>query len=221
MTHTYNTRNSNINNEENENDQATKISNLIINLEKKLISRFDGVDKVILNLKDVIIKNLQLENQRLQTRVNNLENKVISPEISGNHLEQYGRRNNLEITGISDDFSDQNLKSKVVEVLNEIHVDVSRSDIEACHRIGRSKNSSKKTIVRFINGKYAKKVLLNRKIFRKNVTYNNIFINENLTKTNNLIAYNCRKLKCNGMIDKSYSREGVINISSPQIRIGN
>ena len=109
MTHTYSTRNNNINNEENENDQATKTSDLIINLEKKLISRFDGVDKEILNLKDVIIKNLQLENQRLQTRVNNLENKVISLEISGNHLEQYGRRNNLEITGISDDISDQNL----------------------------------------------------------------------------------------------------------------
>ena len=87
MTHTYNTRSNNINNEENENDQATKSSDLIINLEKKLISRFDGVDKEILNLKDVIITNLQLENQRLRTRVNNLENKVISLEISGNHLE--------------------------------------------------------------------------------------------------------------------------------------
>ena len=220
MTHTYNTRNNNINNEENENNQATKISDLIINLEKKLISRFHGVDKVILNLKDVIIKNLQLENQRLRTRVNNLENKVISLEISGNHLEQYGRRNNLEITGISDDVSDQNLESKVVDVLNEIQVDVSRSDIEACHRIARSKNSSKKTTVCFINRKYAKKALLNRKILRKNITYNNIFINENLTKTNNLIAYNCRKLKRNGMIDKSYSREGVIHISSPQISNG-
>ena len=79
----------NINNEENENDQATKISDLIINLEKKLIYRFDGVDKEILDLKDVMIKNLQLENQRLRrTRVNNLENKVISLEISGNHVEQ-------------------------------------------------------------------------------------------------------------------------------------
>ena len=144
MTHTYNTNNNNINNEENENDRATKTSDLIINLEKKLIFRFDGVGKEIFNLKDVIITNLQLENQRLRTRVNNLENKVISIEISGNHLEQYGRRNNLEITGIFDDVSDQNLESKVVEVLNEIQVDVSRSDIESCHRIGRSKNSSKK-----------------------------------------------------------------------------
>ena len=140
--------------------------------------------------------------------------------MSGNHLEQYGRRNNLEITGISDDVSDEQLEGKVIEVLNEIQVDVSRSDIEACHRIGKSKNSSKKTIARFINRKYAKKALLNRKNLRDNVTYKNIYINENLTQTNNTIAYYCRKLKRNGMIDKSYSREGVIHISSPTIRNG-
>ena len=86
--------------------------------------------------------------------------------------------------------------------------------------MAEAKIHQKKTIVRFINRKYAKKALLNRKILGKNVTYNNIFINENLTKTNNLIAYNCRKLKRNGMIDKSYSREGVMHISSPQISNG-
>ena len=208
MAHTYNTRSNNLNNEVNESDQAPNTSELIINLEKKLISRFDGVDNEILNLKDVIIKNLQIENQRLQTRVNDLENRVLSFEISGNHLEQYGRRNNLEITGISDDVSDENLEGKVIEVLNEIQVDVSRSDIEVCHRIGKSKNSPKKTIVRFTNRKYAKKALLNRKSLMNNVTYNNIYINENLTKANNTIAYNCRKLKRNGMIDKNYLREG-------------
>ena len=102
------------------------------------------MDKEILNLKDVIIKNLQIENQRLQTRFNDLENRVLSLEISGNHLEQYGRRNNLEITGISHDVSDENLEGKVIEVLNEIQVDVSRSDIEACHQIGKSKIHQKK-----------------------------------------------------------------------------
>ena len=90
MAHTYNTRSNNLNNEENESEQAPNTSELIINLEKKVISRFDGVDKEILNLKDVIIKNLQIKNQRLQTRVNDLENRVLSLEISGNHLEQYG-----------------------------------------------------------------------------------------------------------------------------------
>ena len=85
--------------------------------------------------------------------------------------------------------------------------------------LAKVKINKKKTIVRFINRKYAKKALLNRKSMR-NVTYNNIYINENLTKANNTIAYNCRKLKCNGMIDKNYSREGIIHISSPTIRNG-
>ena len=90
------------------------------------------------------IKDLQVENQRLRMKVNNLENKVISLEINGNHLKQYGRRNDLEITGIPDDVSDENLEEKVIQVLSEIQVSVSSSDIEACHRIGKSKNSSKK-----------------------------------------------------------------------------
>ena len=63
-------------------------SNFIINLEKKILSRFDGLNKELLNLKDVIIKDLQLENQRLRMKVKNLENKVMSLEINGNHLEQ-------------------------------------------------------------------------------------------------------------------------------------
>ena len=85
----------------------------------------DGLDKELLNLKDVIIKDLQVENQRLRMKVNNLENKVMSLEMNGNHLEQYGRRNNLEITGIPDDVSDKNLEEKVIQVLSEIQVNAS------------------------------------------------------------------------------------------------
>ena len=40
--------------------------------------------------------------------------------INGNYLEQYERRNNLEITGISDGGSDLNLEEKVIQVLSEI-----------------------------------------------------------------------------------------------------
>ena len=48
---------------------------LIINLESKLLLRFDDLDKEMLNLKDVIIKDLQVENQRLRNKINNLEKK--------------------------------------------------------------------------------------------------------------------------------------------------
>ena len=66
MTHNYNTRHSTLvaNNEENVSDPQT--ADLITNLEKKILSYFDGLDKEFLNLKDAIIKDLQVENMRLQ-----------------------------------------------------------------------------------------------------------------------------------------------------------
>ena len=91
----------------------SETANLILSLEKKLISRFNGLDKGKLNLKDVIIKNLQEENQSLRKKVSDLESKVISLESDHNSLEQYGRRNNIEISGILDTVPDQNLEQKV------------------------------------------------------------------------------------------------------------
>ena len=47
-------------------------------------SKFDNLDKEMLNLKDVIIKDLLVENQRLCNKINNLEKKVISLEENSN-----------------------------------------------------------------------------------------------------------------------------------------
>ena len=198
--------------------QFSETATLIINLEKKMTSRFDGLDIELLNLKDVIIKNLQVENERLRKKVNVLENKVLTLESEHNSLEQYGRRNNIQITGIPNNVPDQNLEEKVVDILNEISVDVSPKDIEACHRVGVSKNNSKKTIVRFINRKYAKKALTSRKNLRKSSSPNcNVFINENLTVKNNKIAFANRKLKLSGHRTKIHARDGIVHISSPEI----
>ena len=38
-----------------------------MSLESKLLTRFDGVDKELLNLKDTIIKDLQIENNSKKT----------------------------------------------------------------------------------------------------------------------------------------------------------
>ena len=51
----------------------------------------------VINLKDAIIKILQDENKRLKTKVNVLENKIIDLEIQNNDVDQYSRRNNVEI----------------------------------------------------------------------------------------------------------------------------
>ena len=79
-------------------------------------------------------------------------------------FEQYGQRNNFEITGTLDDVEDQNLEEKVIEILDKSDLNVSSKDIEACHRMGKSKNFSKTTIVRFINRKHAIKPLSIEKV---------------------------------------------------------
>ena len=187
-----------------------------------MTSRFDGLDNELLNMKDVIIKNLQVENEHLRKKVNVLENKILTLESEHNSLEQYGYCNNIEITGIQDSIPDQILEEKVVDILNEISANVSPKDIEACHHIGVSKNSSKKTIVHFINRKHVKKALKSRKNIRKSSSSNcNIFINENLTIKNNKVAFLSRKLKRSCHLNKIYTRDGTVHISSPEIHRGN
>ena len=65
-----------------------------------MLSGFDGLDKQLFNLKDVMRRDLQVKNQRLHMKRTCFENKVISLEKDGNHLKQYRERNNLEISMI-------------------------------------------------------------------------------------------------------------------------
>ena len=74
----------------------------ITNLETRLLSIFDELSNELLNIEDVIIKNLQFENKRLKEKLTTLESKVVSLETSQNMLEQYGRKNKIEISGIPD-----------------------------------------------------------------------------------------------------------------------
>ena len=199
-----------------------ELSSQISNLTNEVRSTRDEV----INLKDVIIKRLQEENDLLRARCSKLENKVIDLESSINHIEQYGRRNNIVISGIPDDINDNDLESTVTKLMKDVDVYIDSGDIEACHRIGESdcKTSSKKTIVRFVNRKYCKKALLNRKNFahinseiKYNFKHNNqIFINESLTKVNESLAFCARKLKRAGVIYSSYTREGVVHVKKDE-----
>ena len=197
----------------------------ITNLETKLLSRFDELTKELLNLKDVIIKNLQAGNERLREKVFSLDSKVTSLEINQNKLEQYGRRNNIKVSGIPDSFKDNCLKEKNISVFTSVGIDVKSYDIEACHRIGKSRNSSKKAIVRFSNRKFAKQALSNRKklksIDKSTLGFtNDLFINENLTPVNNRIVYNCKKLKRQNLISKTYTVNGMVYLISNNVKRG-
>ena len=81
-------------------DDTQELNRIIASLESSIQGRFDDLKGEILNLKDIVIKNLLEENKNLNANIKQLEAQVIQNKKSLNSLDQYGRRNNLEITGI-------------------------------------------------------------------------------------------------------------------------
>ena len=129
-------------------------------------------------------------------------NRVALIESSHDAFEQYGRRNNLVISDIPDSVHDSDLESTVTSILSDIDVNVESREVEDCHRIGKSNNGSKKTIIRFINRNYWRKALLNKKQLERIdlkkhqfLSGKRIFINEHLMIKNEHLAFNCRQLK--------------------------
>ena len=119
-------------------DAMEKMESTILEQISSLKADVRSMKDKFLNMKDVIIKRLQDENALLRSRCSKLEDKVVSHELSVNQVEQYGRRNNIVITGIPDDTDDDDLEDSVTSIMKDLDVIVQNSDIEACHRIGKS-----------------------------------------------------------------------------------
>ena len=94
---------------------------------------------------------------KLRSRVGSLEEKLIELDISRNKLDQYTRRNNIEIQGIPARVSDDHLEHKALDISKSVNLTLENSDIEGCHRIGR--NDPKTAIVRFVSRKFCNLIL--------------------------------------------------------------
>ena len=62
-----------------------------------------------------------------------LENRIAILESNHNDLAQYGRRNNVVSSGVTENVPDNNLDSMVISVLSDIDVQVESRNTEACH----------------------------------------------------------------------------------------
>lgn len=144
------------------------------NIQKKLENLENHNNKIeddLSKMKDEIINNLMESNLKLQEKVKNLEKKLENLEnnnkkttLNVEATNQYGRRKNIEISGITNEVSDDVLEQKVIEILDKIDVQVTEAEIEACHRLPPTRNNpTKKTVVRFVNRKKAEKTLKNKK----------------------------------------------------------
>ena len=79
---------------------------------------FNQISKLSENVDRFVTANGKLNSELLIVRnVNqNLQNRIINLEKQQSKLEQYNRRNNIEITGISNEVSNKNLEETVIGI---------------------------------------------------------------------------------------------------------
>ena len=111
-------------------------------MENNILSNINSLKDENLNQKEIVIKNLQNENEKRLQKCEQLERLCAKYESDYNTLAQYGCRNNVVLSGISDSVSDDTSKESVILVLADIDVFVEHQDIEACDRFVKVKKDN-------------------------------------------------------------------------------
>ena len=165
-----------------------------------------------------LIRELQVEKKKMQEQqmgYSDLCGRVVELERSQQLYEQYGRTESIEIHGIPEAITQNNLQAEVIRIYKEAKVKVEgdelcAKDISACHRIGRKGH----TIIRFVNRKFAYEGLRNGKNLKGTTLYEDkkIFINNSFCKAFSKYGYFIRKLKNDGEITGYKIKHGVYQI---------
>lgn len=144
----------------------------------------DDFKKTIHTLKLVENKVATLETKIVEKDrdIKDLKNRLVN-------LEQYGRRNQLEISNVTVRNS-EDLRQVVVDVCKHLDVTVTREDIEVVHRIKTRITDKVPTIIcemsnrrkrdEIIKNKY-KKVITNATVLGSGFSQNRIYVGESLS----------------------------------------
>ena len=128
-----------------------------------------------------------------------MERRLDEAEVSHDNLEQYTRKFNLVIHGISEREYEDNAEN-VIELGKLLDVNLKRGDIDIVHRMNvKSKNHPRPIIVRFTRYN-AKSRLYKARLRLKNVSSQDlgpgkIYINENLTEWRAELFKEVRKVR--------------------------
>ncbi len=147
-------------------------------------------------------KHLHDEIVSLKTENQGLKNAMIDCKLEIDELEQYGRRMCLNISNVPGDTGDntENLEKKVLSYTEKLNLGITANDIDRCHRLGkRLGESNRKTVIKFTNSSARYKLYGARKKIG-----DGIFVQENLTRFREKLAYEARQLVRSDKLDKTW-----------------
>ena len=206
------------------NTSVNKLTKNQLNSMKKddlvaLIIRFQEIDSVEIFSKiedlSILIRKLTDENSSLVHVNSRLVDRVVKAERSIYNLEQYSRRDSIEIAGIPVEVEDDEIEPAVINLLSNIDVIVSNDEIQACHRLKKKE----RVICKFINRKFAEGAKMNSKklkiIDKDKLSFNakgNLYINESLCPAFRKIHWKSKKLWEGKLVESFWTHNGLVKI---------
>ena len=95
----------------------------------------DQIHKLTQTIDQISLENRKLTSELvIRKNVNSrLQKRIINLKKNQTKWKQYSRRDNVELSGMSDSICDEDLENTVVNDCKESGIDVDARDIEACH----------------------------------------------------------------------------------------
>ncbi|KAK3705270.1 hypothetical protein QZH41_000075 [Actinostola sp. cb2023] len=196
-------------------DNTTHLTKEFDNLKRA----FTVQEKDISSIKEANSK-LTAENAKLKDKVDVLDGQVErlckqmnEITLMQDTLEQYTRKNSLEVAGIPES-SEVSCKQIMLRIAKELGVDMEETDIEITHRLKR-KGETPPIIVKFLSHKKKTEIYRSRAKLRnvkmadvfpemnlaERVSASKIFINENLTyRRRKMVGAAIRNKKCGDIV---------------------
>jgi hypothetical protein len=108
-----------------------------------------------LKVQQECFQQLKCENEHLKKEVSELKLQMVN-------LDQYSRRNTVEIFGVPEEAGER-LIERVKDVGRALAVEVQEADIDVCHRLKRTGGSPAGIIVKFVRRHLAEKLVESRR----------------------------------------------------------
>ena len=172
-----------------------------------------GQSKLKKEIEECKTKNTALQDENTKLK-NEIKSETESRKEQINSLEQYGRRNNIRVSGLDFDskYEDAHATSSgIITLFNEkMGLELSAYDIDIAHRLGKYENNKiRPVIVKFVSRQTKYIVMKNT----KHLKGTKLSVNEDLTNVNHKVLSSLRhKDKVN--VIKDWSFEGKLYIKT-------
>ena len=160
--------------------------------------------------------------QKKDEEIKELKDELNKANIRINEIEQYSRRKCINIDGVRET-EGENTDDKVIELARLAGVTLEKTDIDRSHRIGEKKGGRERPIIVRLESFSKRQELYGARRNLRNddvpssevfgaQSLKNVFVSDNLTKSNQETMYHARKMKKEGKIHAAWTDVGRMKI---------